>query len=90
MEGSPLKMCVKTLFSISPLSASFPRTAENLRQREEEASTLIQSRWRSYTIRDYFERMKNAVLSIQAGDRGHLGRKRAMCMAHLVSPNSVG
>ena len=34
--------------------------------------------------------MKNAVLSIQAGYRGHLGRKRAMCRAHLVSPCSVG
>lgn len=64
---------------------SLMRAAENLRQREEEASTLIQSRWRSYNILDNFEKMKNAVLSIQAGYRGHLGRKRAMCRAHLVA-----
>lgn len=63
--------------------------SENLRQREEQASTYIQSRWRSYNTRNNFERLKNAVLSIQAGYRGHLGRKRALCRAHLVSSSQL-
>jgi len=67
---------------------SLMRASENLRQREEQASTYIQSRWRTYNTRNNFERLKTAVLSIQAGYRGHLGRKRALCRAHLVASDS--
>mmetsp|Transcript_8301 Transcript_8301/g.34696 ORF Transcript_8301/g.34696 Transcript_8301/m.34696 type:complete len:200 (-) Transcript_8301:280-879(-) len=67
---------------------SLMRASENLRQREEQASTYIQSRWRSYNTRNNFERLKTAVLSIQAGYRGHLGRKRALCRSHLVASDS--
>ena len=68
---------------------SLHSASENLRQREEQASTYIRSRWRSYNTRNNFERLKNAVLSIQAGYRGHLGRKRALCRAHLVSSSQL-
>ena len=83
-----LSPCERELCSPFSFLFCFRSASENLRQREEQASTYIQSRWRSYNTRNNFERLKTAVLSIQAGYRGHLGRKRALCRSHLVSSSS--
>ena len=80
-----LSPCERELCSPFSFLFCFRSASENLRKREEQASTYIQSRWRSYNTRNNFERLKTAVLSIHAGYRGHLGRKRALCRSHLVS-----
>ncbi|XP_055550610.1 unconventional myosin-IXa-like isoform X3 [Wyeomyia smithii] len=52
------------------------KQAKFLRKIRTEAATLIQSTWRGYTVRKWYNRLKTGVLVIQARIRGNQARER--------------
>ncbi|XP_053697009.1 unconventional myosin-IXb-like isoform X4 [Sabethes cyaneus] len=52
------------------------KQAKFLRKIRTEAATIIQSTWRGYTVRKWYNRLKTGVLVIQARIRGNQARER--------------